>query len=42
LIEDCSLWERLRVGCPPVRTVSDEVDELDALYAESLRERRGI
>jgi glycosyltransferase involved in cell wall biosynthesis len=42
LIQDGSLWERLRAGCPPVRTVSHEVDALDGLYSELLRERQGI
>lgn len=36
LINDNAMLERLRVGCPPVRTVAEEADGLLALYTELL------
>lgn len=36
LVEDRGLLERLRDGCPPVRTVEDEVNGLLKLYARLL------
>ncbi|HNS64376.1 MAG TPA: glycosyltransferase, partial [Anaerolineaceae bacterium] len=34
LIADPALLSRLREGIPPVRTVEDEMDELEAIYCQ--------
>jgi glycosyltransferase involved in cell wall biosynthesis len=36
LIENPAMLNKLRIGCPSVRTVDDEVDELMGVYADLL------
>lgn len=40
LSEDAHLLERLRLGCPSVRSVADEVEALLTLYAKLSAKRQ--
>jgi len=42
LIADPALLTRLREGIPPVRTVEDEMDELETIYQEVLDQQAGM
>ena len=42
LIADPALLTRLREGIPLVRTVEDEMDELETIYQEVLDQQAGM